>query len=310
MKKLGIFLFLISLVQLGIAQSEIDKLIARAQAGDPKAQNQLGVRYLLGDGVEKDPQQAVEWYRKAARSGYADAIFNLGTAYFNGTTVTIDDSTAFAFFSAAVDAGSSPAKDAVERMQTEISKDQVAEGYLLLGEMKSSGKDLPQDYQAARLAYEKASDLRPMALIRLAQMDIDGKGAPADITKARDRCKRAADARFPAGACCLGILYEGNRLGSPDYKAARDWYLKAAKQGYAPAAYYLGNMYAKGNGVAADPITAFSWYYIAAAGDSRARASFDALSQKLTSAEQAKGAKIAQKWINDNHIFVDMLRIR
>jgi len=312
MKKLGIIFFLISvlLTQFGIAQSEIDKLIAKAQTGDPKAQNQLGVRYLLGDGVEKDPNQGVVWYRKAARAGYADAIFNLGAAYFNGTSVTVDDSMAFAFFSAAADAGSAPAKDAVERMQTEISKDQVAEGYLLLGEIKSSGKDLPQDYQAARLAYEKASDLRPIALIRLAEMDIDGKGAPADITKARDRCKRAADMRYPAGACCLGILYEGNKLGPPDYKTARDWYLKAAKQGYAPGAYYLGNLYAKGNGVPADPITAFSWYYIASAGDSRARAAFDTLSQKLTSAEQQKGAKIARKWIDDNHIFVDVLRMR
>jgi TPR repeat protein len=148
-----------------------------------------------------------------------------------------------------------------------------------------------------------------MALIRLAQMDIDGKGAPADITRARDRCKRAADERFPAGACCLGILYEGNQLGSPDYKTARDWYLKAAKQGYAPGAYYLGNLYAKGNGVPANPIAAFSWYYIAYGGDSRARAAFDTLSQKLTSAEQAKGIRIAQKWIDDNHIFVDVLRM-
>ncbi len=60
MKKLGIVLFLISisLTQFGIAQSEIDKLIAKAQAGDPKAQNQLGVRYLIGDGVEKDPERS------------------------------------------------------------------------------------------------------------------------------------------------------------------------------------------------------------------------------------------------------------
>jgi uncharacterized protein len=265
---------------------------------------------LLGDGVEKDPKQAVEWYRKAARAGYADAIFNLGAAYFNGTSATIDDSTAFALFSAAADAGSSLAKDAVARMQDETSKDKLAQGYLLLGEMKSAGKDLPQDYPAARLAYEKASDSLPVALIRLAQMDLDGQAAPPDAMKAKAHCTRAADLRLPAGACCLGILYEGSKLGPPDYKAARDWYMKAAKQGYAPAAYYLGNMYAKGNGVSADPITAFSWYYLASAGDPRAKAAFDALSQKLTSAEQTKGTKIAQKWITDNHIFVDGLRLR
>lgn len=91
MKKLGIIIFLTLFTQLGIAQSEIDRLLAKAQAGDPKAQNQLGVRYLIGDGVEKDPKEAVEWYRKAAHAGYAEAMFNLGAAYFNGTGVGIDD---------------------------------------------------------------------------------------------------------------------------------------------------------------------------------------------------------------------------
>lgn len=300
----------ISTLQTLAQTADIQQLRARAEAGDTKAQNQMGVRYLLGDGVEKDPKQAVDWYRKAARGGYADAIFNLGAAYFNGTSVAIDDSTAFAFFLAAADGGSTAAKDAVARMQAEVSKDRLAQGYLLLGDMKSSGKDLPQDYHGARLAYEKASDLLPVALIHLAQMDLDGKGAPADAEKAKSHCERAAHLGLPAGACCVGILYEGNKLGAPDYKAAREWYLKAAKQGYAGGAYLLGNLYAKGNGVTADPVTAFSWYDLASPGDPRAKTALDALSQKLTPAERAKGEKIAQKWLTDNNIHVDGLRIR
>jgi hypothetical protein len=310
MKKLGIILFLILLTQLGIAQSEIDRLLAKAHAGDPKAQNQLGVRYLIGDGVEKDPKQAVEWYRKAARAGYPDAMFNLGAAYFNGAGVSIDDSAAFAFFSAAAHGGSSTGKDAVARMQTELTKPQLAQGYLLLGDMLSTTSDLPHDYLGARQAYESASDLMPIALIRLAGMELDGKGAPPNPENAKSDCMRAADMRYPAGACCLGILYEGNKLGPPDYNAARDWYLKAAKQGYAPGAYYLGDLYAKGKGVAADPITAFSWYYLAAAGDARAKAAFDDLSQKLSVTDQAKGAKLAQKWMADNHIYIPALHSR
>ena len=92
--------------------------------------------------------------------------------------------------------------------------------------------------------------------------------------------------------------------------AARDWYLKAAKQAYAPAAFYLGNLYAKGKGVPADPITAFSWYYLAASGDARAKVAFDDLSHKLSVAEQVKGAKLAQKWMAENHIYIPTLRTR
>jgi len=38
----------------------------------------LGHVYLRGDGVAKDAEQAVSWYRRAAEAGHADAQFNLG----------------------------------------------------------------------------------------------------------------------------------------------------------------------------------------------------------------------------------------
>lgn len=98
------------------------------------------------------------------------------------------------------------------------------------------------------------------------------------------------------------VLYENGKLGAPDYKAAREWYLKAAKQGYVPAAYGLGNLYAKGNGVQADAIVAFGWFYIAASGDPRAKTAFDELSHKLSASDEAKAAKIAEKWLADNNV--------
>ncbi len=308
MKKLGIILFLISLTQQVVAQTPaIEALKAKAQAGDPKAQNQMGVRYRLGEGVDKDPKQAVEWYRKAAHSGYADAMFNLGTCYFNGDGVDIDDSIAFAYFLAAEDYGSSPATDAVARMQSQLNKLQLAQGYVLLGDMLegkivNTPESLPQNYPAARRAFEKAGEWAPLALIHLAQMELDGKGAPPDPEKAKADCVRAADMGSSGGAYCVGMLYESGKLGSPDYQSARDWYLKAAKHAFAPAAYALGDLYAKGNGVAADPVAAFSWYYIGAAGDARAKAAFMDLSQKLSTKDQSKGAKLAKKFLDENRI--------
>jgi len=38
-------------------------------------------RYVNGDGVAKDAEQAVSWYRRAAEAGHADAQFNLGICY-------------------------------------------------------------------------------------------------------------------------------------------------------------------------------------------------------------------------------------
>jgi len=41
----------------------------------------LGNRYSKGDGVAKDAEQAVSWFRRAAEAGHADAQFNLGLRY-------------------------------------------------------------------------------------------------------------------------------------------------------------------------------------------------------------------------------------
>ncbi|MDE4699642.1 SEL1-like repeat protein, partial [Klebsiella pneumoniae] len=44
-----------------------------AEAGDAKAQYNLGVAYATGQGVRQDNRTAVEWYRKAADQGDATA---------------------------------------------------------------------------------------------------------------------------------------------------------------------------------------------------------------------------------------------
>jgi TPR repeat protein len=45
------------------------------------AQNNLGSIYGEGRGVTRDYQTAIEWYRKAANQGNAEAQYNLGSVY-------------------------------------------------------------------------------------------------------------------------------------------------------------------------------------------------------------------------------------
>src|SRR5690242_16641150 len=61
-----------------VAKLPIAQLQTLAQSGHAAAQNELGIRYRLGDDVDKDPAQAVRWFFKAAKQGYAKAYFNLG----------------------------------------------------------------------------------------------------------------------------------------------------------------------------------------------------------------------------------------
>jgi TPR repeat protein len=49
----------------------------RAESGAPSAQYDLGMRYLDGDGVEKDPELGRKWLEAAAKNGNSQAAKKL-----------------------------------------------------------------------------------------------------------------------------------------------------------------------------------------------------------------------------------------
>ena len=65
----------------------------------------LGWIYESGTGVEKDEAKAVQWYRKAADQGNADAQDHLGWMYVSGTGVTQDEAEAANWYRKAADQG-------------------------------------------------------------------------------------------------------------------------------------------------------------------------------------------------------------
>ena len=56
-----------------------------AEQGYPLAECQIWYFYLEGLGVEKDPERAFYWTRRAAEHGDRDGQFNLGWFYEEGT---------------------------------------------------------------------------------------------------------------------------------------------------------------------------------------------------------------------------------
>ena len=49
--------------------------------------NNLAQIYMSGNGVEKDEQEAVKWWRKAAETDFAVAKYRLGRCYEDGIGV-------------------------------------------------------------------------------------------------------------------------------------------------------------------------------------------------------------------------------
>jgi len=57
------------------------ELTPLAEKGDADAQLILGKMYWMGQGVLKDPDQAMKWFKASALQGNADAQFYLGSIY-------------------------------------------------------------------------------------------------------------------------------------------------------------------------------------------------------------------------------------
>ena len=60
---------------------------------------------VRGDGVEPDPEEALNWYRKAAEQGVPEAQIALGDVYATGRGVAVDHDEARRWFDKAAGQG-------------------------------------------------------------------------------------------------------------------------------------------------------------------------------------------------------------
>lgn len=72
----------------GDFQTALVELQPLAEHGNADAQFNLGLMYFNGTGVPQDDQAALRWFRMAADQGDAFAQFALGNMYFMGRGVT------------------------------------------------------------------------------------------------------------------------------------------------------------------------------------------------------------------------------
>ena len=63
---------------------DVENLTMLAEKGNAESQADLGLAYGNGNGVRKDYEKAMYWYKKSAAQGYAQAQFNLGLYYEHG----------------------------------------------------------------------------------------------------------------------------------------------------------------------------------------------------------------------------------
>lgn len=101
MSKIFTFLILIFASFQLFAAQDMDRLLATANQGNAYAAYQVARAYDIGNGVEKNQEKAIDWYRKAALLNEPSAQVVLGLKYAMGKYIERDMQMAYVWFKAA-----------------------------------------------------------------------------------------------------------------------------------------------------------------------------------------------------------------
>jgi TPR repeat protein len=174
-RQLATTIFVATLLVLAFATAQetkekrpsIKQVQAGANGGDPKMQNELGLRYTKAeDKLPRDFKLAAEWFRKASDQGLPSAQHNLAGLYFYGTGLPLDYQQALSWYRKAADQGSAPSQS-------------------FLGWMFLNGKGVESDYKEAMKWYRKAADQGDMeAQYSVGLMYYNGENLTPDFVEA------------------------------------------------------------------------------------------------------------------------------
>ena len=158
-----------------------------------------------------------------------------------------------------------------------------------VGARLAEGKGTAQNFvEAARWYQLSAAKGFAQSQYRLGTLYERGLGVKKDLARARVWYGRAAEQGNVKAMHNLAVLIAGSE-GEPDYKTALHWFSEAAEHGLADSQFNLGVLYENGLGVAADRVTAYKWYALAATGgDKDAGGLRDALKAKMPADERKK----------------------
>lgn len=133
---------------------------AAGKKGYARAQTKLGDFHMFGKAMWFfHPDQAVEWYTKAALQGEKDALYSLGECYESGSEFTANQAKAFVYYQLAAQRGNEEAKKkvavATEEMKKYISLD--TQDLRQLADALSVGENSVRDIEMAKKLYQVAA---------------------------------------------------------------------------------------------------------------------------------------------------------
>ncbi|WP_253899780.1 tetratricopeptide repeat protein [Corallococcus carmarthensis] len=204
--------------------------LAAARLGKMEAMTNVGLHFLYGDGVRRDPKRSRMWTEKAAGLGDDVAAFNLGLAYDNGRGARKNKGLAEVWYRRAAAMGFA-----------------IAEGNLAYLLFESTEPHRQQE--AVRLYRKHARQGHPIPAYNVGLAYELGKGVRKNLKRANAYYESSAKGGYAEAQLALGYNYSNGVGLVPDAMRAFGWFRLAAKQGHASASFNLGLMFANGEGV-------------------------------------------------------------
>lgn len=241
----------------------------------------LGNKYY----EERNYEEAVRWYRKAAKQGNADAQYRLG--FLAGWGLGIDFDEAEKWMYKAAEQGHVDACNEIGRWEESVddykasikwyrmaSEKGNADATGSLAEFYEYGLGVEKNLEEAEQLYIKAVALGgPYEQYELARF-YERAGS---VEKSIKWYQNAAEEGCHFAQLWIAVNFERQN----NYEDAIKWYGRSAKQDNAEAQYALGRCFECGNGIAKDEIEAVKWYRKAAEqGDEEAKAALERLGEK------------------------------
>ena len=170
------------------ATAPIEKLTELASTGDAKAERDLGLKYLAGNGVQANENEAARWLMRAAYRGEPTAEFWLGTLYARGHGVPEDAFQANHWYEAAAKKGNRRAMHS------------FAVAYF-------QGWGVEKNYSEAARWFRSAAELGFVdSQFNLASLYERGAGLPQSLTEAYKWYAIAAKGGDKESATRVGVL--------------------------------------------------------------------------------------------------------
>ncbi len=174
-----------------------------------------------------------------AEDGDADAQYEVGIMYLKGQGVEEDRAQAVRWLGSASLAGNEQAAAKLRRMDDQRDKFNALEERARAGDVEAQ--------------YE------------MGMMYLKGRGVEKEQERARVWLGKAAKQGYEKAITRMGILHHRGEVGEVDYDEAHALFDRVKDESVL-AQYYLGEMYANGQGVEQDYTAAIAWYQKAADG--------------------------------------------